>query len=75
MKGKAMKSKFNKQRKVPALLPNQIAATPAQAAEMLGVHVATIYKMHARGELPMRKIGRASRIPVASIHALIEGAV
>lgn len=60
-------------KQAPAILPQQIAVAPAQAAEMLGVHVATIYKMHARGEIEMRKIGRASRIPIASIRALIEG--
>lgn len=51
----------------------KIAVSPAEAAGMLGVHISTIYKLVARNELPIRKVGRASRIPVASVRALIEG--
>ena len=51
----------------------KIAVTPAEAATMLGVHVSTIYKMHSRHELIMRKVGRCSRIPIAKVRALIDG--
>jgi excisionase family DNA binding protein len=51
----------------------KIAVTPAEAATMLGVHVSTIYKLHGRGELPMRKVGRCSKIPISSVRALVEG--
>lgn len=52
----------------------KIAVTPAEAATMLGVHVSTIYKLHGRNELPMRKVGRCSKIPIAAVRALVEGA-
>lgn len=51
----------------------KIAVSPAEAAGMLGVHISTIYKLAGRNQLPIRKVGRASRIPVASVRALIEG--
>ena len=51
----------------------KIAVTPAEAATMLGVHVSTIYKLHNRGELTMRKVGRCSKIPIAKVRALIDG--
>jgi excisionase family DNA binding protein len=56
-----------------AIAIEKIAVTPSEAATMLGVHVSTIYKLHGRGELPMRKVGRCSKIPIASVRALVEG--
>ncbi len=56
-----------------AMPVEKIAVTPAEAATMLGVHVSTIYKLHGRGELPMRKVGRCSKIPISKVRALIDG--
>lgn len=50
----------------------KIAVTPAEAALMLGVHVSTIYKLSERGELPIRKVGRCSKIPIAKVRAMVE---
>lgn len=41
--------------------------TVAQAAEALAVCRKTIYRLIWRGELPVRRVGRAVRIPAAAI--------
>jgi excisionase family DNA binding protein len=40
----------------------RVAYRPAEAAEALGVSVATIYRLIGRGEIRAVKIGRAVRI-------------
>lgn len=45
--------------------------TREQTAHVLGVHVATVYRMVVRGDLEARHIGRAVRIPRASVRAWV----
>lgn len=47
--------------------------TPEQAAEVLMVHVKTVYVWLRRGRLNGRKIGGVWRIPRESLEALING--
>lgn len=49
-----------------------IAVSPVKAAELVGLSRATIYNLIERGELRRSKIGKATRIPVADLVALIE---
>ncbi len=53
----------------------RIAVSPAEAGEMLGVHISTIYKLVGRKQLKLRKVGRASRILISEIHELLENSV
>ena len=53
-------------------LSTLIAVAPAQAAELIGVSRGTIYNLIERGDLRRSKVGRATRIPVADLVALIE---
>jgi len=54
------------------MLAGLIAVSPAHAADMVGVSRGTIYNLIERGELRRSKVGRATRIPVADLVALIE---
>jgi excisionase family DNA binding protein len=49
-----------------------IAVSPSQAADLIGVSRGTIYNLIERGDLRRSKVGRATRIPVADLVALIE---
>ena len=49
-----------------------VAVSPETAAKMLDCSRAFIYNLIDRGELRRSKIGRASRIPVEDIRALVE---
>lgn len=53
-------------------LDELIAVSPIKAAELVGLSRATIYNLIERGELRRSKIGKATRIPVADLVALIE---
>ncbi len=48
-----------------------IAYSPAQAAEALGVTRQTVHNLINRGELRRFKVGAATRIPIADVHALV----
>jgi excisionase family DNA binding protein len=48
-----------------------LAVSPATAAEMLDCSRAFIYTLIERGDLRRSKIGRASRIPIEDIRALL----
>jgi len=52
-----------------------IAVSPQTAAEMLDCSRAFIYTLIERGDLRRSKIGRASRIPIEDVRALIENGV
>jgi excisionase family DNA binding protein len=52
-----------------------IAVDPKRAAEMTGLSRAMIYNLIERGVLRRSKIGRATRIPVADLVALIEDGI
>lgn len=53
-------------------LERLIAVSPAQAADLLGLSRGMIYNLIDRGELRRSKIGRATRIPVSDLVALLE---
>ena len=44
-----------------------------ETAELLGCSVRKVNAMLATGELRRRKLGRATRIPLSSVMALVEG--
>jgi excisionase family DNA binding protein len=50
----------------------RIALRPAEAAEAIGVHRATIYKWMDSGHLPSVVVGRARFIRVSDIKALMK---
>jgi len=54
------------------MLAGLIAVSPTKAADAIGVSRQMIYKLIERGELRRSKVGRATRIPVADLVALIE---
>lgn len=43
-----------------------------EAAEILGVSRGTVFNMIARGDIPIVKIGRATRVPVAALRSWVE---
>ena len=45
--------------------------TVQQAAKILHTSRKTIYELHAAGQLEMLKLGRATRIPEASLRKLV----
>ena len=55
----------------PAGSPKPLTATVRQAGELLNVSRRTIYRLIGLGHLKVIHLGRAVRIPVASIEALI----
>lgn len=46
---------------------------PEGAAEWLGIHEQTVYRLLRSGELPGKKIGRQWRIHKASLEAYLKG--
>jgi len=50
------------------------ALSPAEAAHQLGVSRQTVYSLINRGALTPYKIGRATRLNTAQVHALVGGA-
>lgn len=52
-----------------------LAVSPSTAAEMLDCSRAFIYTLIERGDLRRSKIGRASRIPIEDIHAVLANGV
>jgi excisionase family DNA binding protein len=53
-------------------MPQQLLVTVPQAAKMLGVSRATIYRLVSKGELRLLHIGSAARVNVNSIRQLIQ---
>jgi len=49
------------------------ALTAFEAADQLGVHVLTVRRAIARGELRAVRVGRAVRIPVKALDEFLEG--
>jgi len=52
--------------------PSRLAVSPQTAAEMIDCSRAFIYTLIERGDLRRTKIGRATRIPIGDLQALIE---
>ena len=53
--------------------PDPVLVRVDTAAAMLSVCPRTIYTLVARGELPLRHVGRAARIHVDDIHKFAAG--
>jgi len=54
--------------------PERMAVTVPEAARRLSVSTATVWRLLDRGDLARVRIGRAVRVPVESIDALMRGA-
>lgn len=50
----------------------RLAYTPAEAAEIMGVGRATVYRYLTDGTLPSLKIGRARRIRAEALHGFLD---
>ncbi len=55
-----------------ALPPEQLLVTIPTAAKMLSISTRSIYNIIARGQLPLRHVGRASRVSLADLRAYAE---
>jgi len=53
-------------------MPQPLLVTVPQAAKMLGVSRATLYRLISKGELRLLHIGRAARVNVSGIRQLIQ---
>lgn len=54
-------------------MPERIAYSPGEAAQVVGVSRQTIYNWLNDGRLASTKIGRSRRIPATALSALVEG--
>jgi excisionase family DNA binding protein len=52
---------------------NRRIASPAEAAEILGVSLRTLYRMLAAKELPFIRAGRRYLIPLPALDRLLRG--
>ncbi len=55
----------------PASPPEPLLLTVTEAAALLGLGRTTLYELILRGDLMAVKIGRARRVPVASIQRFV----
>lgn len=55
----------------PASPPEPLLLTVAEAAALLGLGRTTLYELILRGDLMTVKIGRARRVPVASLQQFV----
>lgn len=55
-------------------MKNKLCLSIAEAADALGVGRSTFYAMAGRGEVPVRKIGGRSVVPVEALEELIRNA-
>ncbi|MGB8346954.1 MAG: helix-turn-helix domain-containing protein [Ktedonobacteraceae bacterium] len=53
-------------------MPQPLLVTVTQAAKMLGVSRAMVYKLTSKGELRLVHLGRAARVSVADLRRLIQ---
>jgi excisionase family DNA binding protein len=49
----------------------KLLLTPTEAADLLGVSRSTVYELLNSGDIESVHIGRARRIPAASLHAFV----
>jgi excisionase family DNA binding protein len=50
----------------------RVLITPAEAAEVLGISVRTVYRVIRRGDLPVVRVGRCPRIPVKAMNRWVD---
>lgn len=53
--------------------PKKEVFNPEEAAEWLGVHAQTVYRLLRSGELPGKKIGQQWRIHKGALEAFLKG--
>ena len=46
--------------------------TPAEAAEMLGISRATLFRLMRRGDFPVIRVESCPRIPIRALHQWID---
>lgn len=56
------------------VLDRQLAVSPRQAAQLLGVSVPTIYELLNSGRLPSVKVGARRLIATSQLRAIVEPA-
>lgn len=61
-------------RAIAPLHPEPLAYTVADACRVTTIGKTRLYQLIAEGKLEVRKIGKRTLIPAASLRALIEGA-
>jgi excisionase family DNA binding protein len=50
----------------------RVLITPAEAAEVLGISVRTVYRAIRRGDFPVVRVGRCPRIPLIALNRWVE---
>jgi len=50
----------------------RVCITPAEAAEMLGISRAALYRVMRGTDFPLIRVGRSPRIPVAALHRWVD---
>jgi excisionase family DNA binding protein len=53
--------------------PPSLLVTPQEAAKMLHVHVATLTRMAAKGEVEIVRVGSLRRFRRADVQAIVDG--
>ena len=53
-------------------LPDRLAVSPREAAQLLGVSVPTIYELLSAGRIPSTKVGARRLISTAALRALLD---
>ena len=54
------------------IVVERLLITPSEAAEMLGISRATLYRVINRGGFPLIRVGRCSRIPVTELRRWVD---
>ena len=57
--------------RTPSPGSHPLLLTVLEVAQLLGVGRTTVYELIAAGELEVVHIGRAARVPTASVHAYV----
>jgi len=50
----------------------RVLITPAEAAEMLGISRATLYRVMRDTDFPLIRVGRSPRIPIRALHNWVD---
>jgi excisionase family DNA binding protein len=50
----------------------RVCITPAEAAEMLGISRAALYRVMRGSDFPLIRVGRSPRIPIRALHSWVD---
>jgi excisionase family DNA binding protein len=53
----------------------RVLITPAEAAEVLGISVRTVYRVIRRGDFPVVRVGRCPRIPLKALNRWVDSQI